>query len=511
MRGWYAGAVLVQRGANGRFRSTVGFRKLRITIADSRYELLVCDSEWRLVAPANEWYRLRRGVGSPRTRETYLAMLLPFLGYLAERSWTWAAEPHLIRDYTRRFLVDSGCAIQRSRLDGWLIKAGSRSAYSPNALALFIAAARDFYAVLIEGEVDTVTGEVRRYYPYENPMYSELLLRWKREHLRNLANARAPDRAGIRGETWRESASKPVAFFRIRRDPWNPPIAREAPAVRRLILQAFGDMIQHAELREKVILRLLLETGARLSEVLQMSAGGYRRGRSMLVGVSALLRDKGSLGVENKPVRILPETEALLQRYIRGERGRLDPCGRSKLEELADNDPIFLSRRGTVLTDSGFRARWRGLREQTARRFKEALVRLDDGAPEAVYVRVLLPHLHPHLIRHASVTERFSLIDELYPDDTHKRRTLQDLVESDIGWKSPETKQRYIHSLSAAEALELVNEHWVRRLMERAYKLDTALESETASSARRVHTVGGVYVPEVADTLDWLTALKEPS
>ena len=274
---------------------------LRVAIPNSRYELLVCDKDWKLVAPANEWYRLRKGVGSPRTRETYLAMLLPFLGYLAEQSWRWDAEPHRIREYTRRFLVDSGCAIQRSRLDGWTVKAGSRSAYSPNALALFIAAARDFYTVLIEGEVDPVTGEVHRYYPHDNPMYSEQLLRWKREHLRALANAGVPDRAGIRGETWRESASKPVAFFRIRRDPWNPPVAREAPAVRRLILQAFGDMIQHAELREKVILRLLLETGARLSEVLQMSAGGYRRGRSMLVGVSALLRDKGSLGIENKP------------------------------------------------------------------------------------------------------------------------------------------------------------------------------------------------------------------
>ena len=194
--------------------------------------------------------------------------------------------------------------------------------------------------------MDPLTGEVHRYYPYDNPMYSELLLRWKREHLRAIANAGTPDRAGIRGETWRESASKPVAFFRIRRDPWNPPIAREAPVVRRLILQAFGDMIQHAELRQKVILRLLLETGARLGEVLQMSAGGYRRGRSMLVGVSALLRDKGSLGIENKPVRILPETEALLQRYIRGERARHDPHSRSKLEELADNDPILLSRVG---------------------------------------------------------------------------------------------------------------------------------------------------------------------
>jgi len=104
-------SVLVQRGADGRFRSTVGFRKLRVPIPDNRYELLVFDKDWQLVAPANEWYRLRKGVGSPRTRETYLAMLLPFLGYLAERSWRWDAEPHLIRDHTRRFLLDSGCAI----------------------------------------------------------------------------------------------------------------------------------------------------------------------------------------------------------------------------------------------------------------------------------------------------------------------------------------------------------------------------------------------------------------
>lgn len=207
-------AVLIQRGAYGRFLSTVGFRKLRVTIPDSRYELLVFDKDWKLVAPANEWYRLRKGVGSPRTRETYLAMLLPFLGYMAERSWPWDAEPHLIRDYTRRFLVDSGCAIQRSILHGWLVKSGSRSAYSPNALALFVAAARDFYAVLIEGEVNAVTGEVHHYYPYDNPMYSEQLLRWKREHLRALANAGAPDRAGIRGERRWYDASAAMPFLK---------------------------------------------------------------------------------------------------------------------------------------------------------------------------------------------------------------------------------------------------------------------------------------------------------
>jgi hypothetical protein len=47
--------------------------------------------------------------------------------------------------------------------------------------------------------------------------------------------------------------------------------------------------------------------------------------------------------------------------------------------------------------------------------------------------------------------------------------------------------------------------------MERAYTLDTALASSKASAAIRASTVGGVYAPEVADTLDWLTTLKRSS
>jgi hypothetical protein len=69
-------------------------------------------------------------------------------------------------------------------------------------------------------------------------MYSELLLRWKREHLRALAHAGAADISGMRGEPHEASAQKPVGFVRRKRDVWNPPVARDAEVTRVLIVAA---------------------------------------------------------------------------------------------------------------------------------------------------------------------------------------------------------------------------------------------------------------------------------
>ena len=85
--------------------SRAGFRKLRVSDPSSAYELLVFDKHWRLVEPLNEWYRLRKHRGSPRTGQTYLAMLSPFLGYLLEHDYPWNAEPDAIREYTRQYLM----------------------------------------------------------------------------------------------------------------------------------------------------------------------------------------------------------------------------------------------------------------------------------------------------------------------------------------------------------------------------------------------------------------------
>jgi integrase len=104
--------------------------------------------------------------------------------------------------------------------------------------------------------------------------------------------------AGIRGEPRSRTAQQPVGYFRRKHNVWNPPVARDAEVVRVLIVAAILWMSDHAMLRDQLIIRILLESGARVHEVLGLTAGGYRHGRSMHIGVSALVRTKGSLGRE---------------------------------------------------------------------------------------------------------------------------------------------------------------------------------------------------------------------
>jgi len=450
------------RTSTGRYASTVDFRKLRVKDTDSRYELLVFDRTWTPVVPLNEWYRLRKHRGSPRTRQAYLAMLCPFLGYLLEHDYAWNAEPDAIREYTRQYLIASGCVVRPAwQTDGYNVALTNVTTMSSSGLGLFIAAARDFYGTLIEGEWDPARTCRVPYYAHPNPMYSEMLLRWKREHLRALANVAAPDVAGIRGESRSRTAQQPVGYFRRKRNVWNPPVAREAEVIRVLIVAACLWMSDHAALRDQLIIRILLESGARLHEVLGLSVGGYRRGRSMHVGVSALVRTKGSLGCEPKPIHFEAETEHLLQRYISSDRAANDRDGRSLLEELDDHDPIFLSRRGLQLSDGAFRARWAKLRTRVERRFRRAPVRL--------------PHLHPHLIRHARATMRVSAALEAYPDSNERQRAAVEAVQVAMGWASSETARRYVHAISTAEAHELVQRRFIDRLAAHARDLPSAM------------------------------------
>jgi hypothetical protein len=118
---------------------------------------------------------------------------------------------------------DRLCTPPRPRTDGFTVAATARAPLSPGSLALFLAAARDFYEVPIEGEWDAQANTTRSYYAYANPMYSEVLQRWKRDHLRFVQNAGAPDWAGIRGESHARSQHRPVGYFRARSQIWQPP------------------------------------------------------------------------------------------------------------------------------------------------------------------------------------------------------------------------------------------------------------------------------------------------
>jgi hypothetical protein len=359
--------VRILRGARGRFRSEYDLFKLRVRDPEIPYALLVFDRAGDLVAPLNEWYRLRTRVLGDRTRDTYLAML-PFFGFLLRHGYTWDSEPDAVREFTRQFLIASGCTVSRARNDGYMVRLRSGTPFSPSGLAVFLSAARDLYSALGQGQWNASAKRFESFYPHDNPMYSQMLLRWRREHLRAVSNAGAPDHSGIRGMPRGISARKPVGFFRTPRHVWNPPVASER-LVRSLILAAINFMIDHAPLREKVVLRIMLESGARLGEVLGLTAGGYRRGKSRVTGVSALVPNKGTQR-EIKPIHFEPETDRLLHRYVRERRSRCDTQRRTRVDELADAEPIFLSRYGRRLGDSGFRSVWTRLRDLAQREFR---------------------------------------------------------------------------------------------------------------------------------------------
>jgi hypothetical protein len=138
-----------------------------------------------------------------------------------------------------------------------------------------------------------------RYHPlcaFEHPMYSKILVTWRSEHRKWIRTAGAPEYAGIRSASCAESARQPVGFFQVRRQPLEPPVARDSEPTRLAILAGVRYMIDQALAREAVILRLLLESGARVSEVLQLTARGLRLARNPKIGIDvvALVRNKGS-------------------------------------------------------------------------------------------------------------------------------------------------------------------------------------------------------------------------
>jgi hypothetical protein len=290
-----------QRGARGRFSSLYGTTTLRLgpdfpyPLGGPRYERFVFRADGQLIVPRNEWYRLMQGVGAARTRDTYLAVLRPWFGFLGEHQFEWNARPEAVREYTRLFLLEAGCALQRGRVDGWFIQATNRSPISSNGLHLLIAALRNFYLVMRQGVFDPGDQRFHPLYAYENPMYSPVLLAWRAEHRNWVRNTGAPDYAGIRSDSRADSARQPVGFFQVKRQPLEPPVARDAEATRLAILAGVRYMIDHAAPREAVILRILLESGARVSEVLALTAGGLRRAQNPKIGidVAALVRNKG--------------------------------------------------------------------------------------------------------------------------------------------------------------------------------------------------------------------------
>jgi integrase len=504
-----------QRGPRGQFSSLYGTTTLRLAAdfpyppGGARYERLVFDADGQLIVPLNEWYRLMKGVGAARTRETYLAVLRPWFGFLAKHGYAWNAQPEAVREYTRLFLLEAGCALQKGRVEGWFIQATNRSPISTNGLHLVIAALRSFYTVMRRGVFDPADQRFHPLYAFDNPMYSKVLLAWRSEHRKWISNAGAPDHAGIRSQSQAAEAQQPAGFFQVKRLPLEPPVARDAEPTRLAILAGVRYMIDNAAARDAVILRTLLESGARVSEVLALTAGGLRRAHNPKIGidVAALVRNKGEHTV-SKPIWCSADTREQLRRYIARERSQLDTQARTKLEELGDDEPIFLSRRKRQLEYSGFRIVFTRLLANAQRHFATA-----PQNPNAV--PLALPSITPHTIRHLHTTFRVKKVRELFSSPAERERAMEALVD-DLGWRSAEMLKTYDHAISRAELKEIMASS-VRQMLEDAphdaASLQALLRRGVHQSQAMEH---GQHDPdalvlsdEARQTLAWIGALDQ--
>jgi integrase len=413
----------------GRFVSLSGFRKM-IGPPGGCYEIIILDGSGRPVSPLCEWYRLRKQPGQQGTRRTYLAFLQPFFAYLLSHGYAWNAEPSQIRSYVKAFLLDDlSCEVSRdTTLDGYHITLTGNSPLSASSLRVLLAAIRDFYAVMAEAGL----------YAYANPMCSQMLQRWKRERMKAVANRGAPEHAGIRSESWHETNQQPTAFFRQRRgEAWKPDVALTSEQIQQRMNTDLDWMTLSASTqRDRLVLMILRETGARLSEVLSMTAGGFRKAKDPY---QAYITNKGSYGREEKLIRLSPPVEAALVRYVRTERAKLDPKARKRLSQLDDTDSIFLTRRRTPYTRDAFYHNWHKLYATRPSQKEE-----EQELPSLEYT--------PHDIRHLRVTVWLTNIRKI--ESASEAEMLRRCVQRRMAWRNPLTILCYDHSFTEREEEE---------------------------------------------------------
>lgn len=418
----------------GRFVSLGGLKKLPPPTG-SQYPLLIVDSTGSPVFFLCEWYRSLKAVDPGRTPDTYLDMALPWAGFLLRHGYAWNAEPDRLLAFLVEFLRDDvGCQVSSDgqREDGWCVQTTGASPLSKSSLGVLLAALTSIYETLISAG----------YYAYRNPMHSEQLIQLKQEHLRHVKNAGAPDHAGIRSETRAETnRSYPTNQFRMRRGKvWEPQVVLEPDAVQERMRKTIDYMVQHATfVRDQVILLIIRQTGARLSEVLDMTAGGYRAARHP---GQALVKNKGSRGREEKTIHFTTSLDRHLLRYIQTERASFDPHGRSRLEDLDDRDPLFLTRTGRPYNRPAFYHHWNKLFTPAQHQFKKE---------EQV-------EFTAHDLRHLRVTRAITKLRQEASGDPAMEAALLEGFQHLMGWQSSETMTTYLKTMNKRQAIAAILE-----------------------------------------------------
>ena len=368
----------------------------------SRYPLLVVDVKGNPHLPLTQFYDKAKQWLSQGTARTYLNSLLPYFTYVATDAWRkqrgdqWDSPPEDVQQCVRDYLMYRlGCQVRPKETYALV----SLTAQSPNTVHIFLSALKLFYTVMLQ----------QGRYAYLHPSLdasTRLLREVEREE--GMGRYRMPQISGVE-EPSMLSPSENV--FRLKKEDWAvQPV--EDPELGRKLVQSFTKA--GLGLRDQIVVRMALETGARIREILQLTLGDWRA-----LGCNQEVRalNKGSRGRRVKRLRFSSTTARMLRHYLNIERAKLDLEER-RLEQLVDSDPLFLSQRHKPYDYEAFKPHWKKL------------------------CQVAQISLNIHGMRHWYTTQAIRAIALTAQTEAEIVLRKEELVRY-MAWRSPETLKTY--------------------------------------------------------------------
>ena len=367
--------------------------------------------------------------------------------------WSLFGPPLEVRNVLREYLIVAAKCKLTTRADrlGAKVTYVCQTSETGINIRILLAALRRFYDYLISSDG----------YRHANPLLQEQM-----DQIR--ADVRNGYRQAVRAAEGRDpmpsvSGVDPpfgirlsANFFRCVDREWIPRTIDD-PDFPHLVYSAGKDY--GWGLRELCVVRMLFESGARISEILALTALDWS-GSQFMNQFEA--QNKGSFGIRTKRLVVSSATAKLCRRYFDNDaegRHAHDRRGLT-LNDLAKLDaealakiPLFLTERGTPMRAKIFR---RG-------HWTPAL-------------RAAGIHASPHLARHWFVTNALRMIEKTSKDENETARRKAELVHY-MGWRSAErTLKAYEHVTRDASFVTttLTTIHAAMKRREDAIKKDPA-------------------------------------
>jgi len=363
-------------------------------VEPKEFRLIVLDIHQKPFKPLTVFYKEALGRISDTSAESYLKTLYTFFTWLHTgsnyqgRTVKWDDEPHIVRVATEDFLMNEAhCKITTSDSKTYYnVKLTNKS---PNTVSRLLSALKSFYKIMIHVKM----------YPYPNPLIDAHAI--LEEHLAlkegvREGKPRMPKEAGTEEPLPKRARRLTDSFFKVINGEWKPQIIDD-PHLPFMIYKAGKDC--KWKLRDEIITTMLFQTGARAKEVIELTFGDYRARNDK--GEFATF-NKGSHGKRTKFLKVDNDTLKLFDRYIHGERKKVDKSG-LKMNDIPDGTPIFLNQYGSPYTYDAFLKNWSTIMEKAEIK------------------------INIHKTRHWFVTRSIRMIREEYKDKTEQDKAIEQL------------------------------------------------------------------------------------